>query len=287
MAVIGLAHTNPQLAMHLIDSTKWRIIVYADSPVVTSRYEKALQSKDKTRRTVLFLFGALHIAKVVPRASEFDTVVVVDDVQNLGMLRNHITQFRIEDIEDQGSGLHPKYLTPAQFALAMDLPGSIPSQLPVMTVVTHALSRKRPSVLEAMGKIPTPSTTPPSNLQAAVLRIQGLLTEEDVEIGVLLSVLAKHVFKLAPASTSKGISNHLKMVEAQEAWVETLLLADRISPAMSKCFSHLCENKDPGLRLREVAKIYDALEIVDDLLYLTTIFPPSPSWLDSMHNRTK
>lgn len=267
MAFVGFAVMTPVATMSILDTTRWRPVVYADTPKTLNRYHRFIQKPTKDdRKPVLFVFGAAYLPKVTRNADLFSSVFLFDDVPNLMAVKTNIPEFDIVDIEGQA----PKHLTPVELAEVVSRAGALPNKVPLLTKLTNTLGPRKPSVLESTSRLPKAEATTETS------GVQRLLTEvkqyDALPYAVVTDTYAKFVFRMIPRSAVTTAVTKRLPAEAKEPWAAALAIADSaVGLAMADAFRKLCD--EPAMNYREV--ITPVLKpYAGDFLYLTAIHPP-------------
>lgn len=263
---------TPVATMSILDTTRWRPVVYADTPKTLNRYHRFVQKPEKDeRKPVLFVFGASYLPKVTRNADLFSSVFLFDDVPNLMAVKANIPDFDVVDVE----GHLPKHLSPVELAEVVSRAGSLPNKIPLITKLTNTLGTRKPSVLESTSRLPkgaAPET-------ATTAGVQRLLTEvkhyEALPYAVVTDIYAKYIFRMIPRSAVTAAVTKKLPVQAKEPWAAALAIADSaVGAAMATAFRRLCDDSNGALSVRDALKEADLTAYAGDFLYLTTIHPP-------------
>jgi hypothetical protein len=296
MAFVGFAVTNPLAVMSMLDVGRWRSIVWADTPRTLGRYAKFINSpKQDQRKNVLFVFGATNLHKVLKDQESFFSILVFDDMQNLHQLRTNVHDFEIVDVAPQpNGGSLPKHLTPAEVALVVERSGVPAIQPLLLTQLTAALGKRRPSVLETTSRMPMPEAVPESGAQRLLLEMKHVLetTKEMtvVSFPIALDVFLRFLFRMIPRSNVTTTVTKKLPTEAKDIWQEALTFADSdIGLSMARAYQKLCKNKDVDYRIGHAVSDFGLKPYSGDFIYFTSILPPhrGADFLDELQKKEK
>jgi hypothetical protein len=275
MSISGFSVMNPISTMSMVDTARWRPVVYADTPRTIARFRQFLESKKPdSRKTVLFVFGSFYLQEVLKHKDKFNTMLVFDDVQNLGLLVKQVPGVQIVDIEkDKDGGFFPKYLTPADLMEIINQPTNYPSGSVLLTQVTRALSQRKPSVLETTSRLPVPEAVPESGSQRMLADLKQAIPQHD--FALVLDVYTKYLFRIVSRSyVTKEVTKKLP-TEAKDQWKQALDFADSdIGLEMAKAYHALCRSSDPDFRAGHAVNKFKLKAYSGDFLYFTSVLPP-------------
>lgn len=282
MAFVGFAVTNPLAVMSMLDVGRWRSIVWADTPRTLGRYTKFIQSAPKTdqRKNVLFVFGSNNLNKVLKDQERFFSILVFDDMQNLHQLRTSVHDFEIVDVALQpNGGTLPKHLTPAEVAAVVERSGVPTLQPSLLTALTSALGRRRPSVLEATSRMPMPEAVPESGSQRMLIDLRNVLEDstgkQTIAFPLVLDVFLRFLFRMIPRSNVTSSVTKKLPPEAKDQWQEALTFAESdIGLNMARAYQKLCQNKDVDYRIGHAVSDFGLKPYSGDFIYFTSILPP-------------
>lgn len=279
MSFIGFATINPVAAMSVLDSNKWRTVVYADTPRTKARYQNFLSGeKESKRKPILFLFGATSLYKVSKDIEQFHSVLVFDELQNLHYLSKAIDTFKIVDIEEDETGNYPKQLSPVELQEAVAEEGLLPKKIPLLNKITSSLGVRKPSVLESTSRMPTPEAVPESGAQKLLSEIKAVLeaTNSELPFQVVLDTYVKFLFRIVKRATVTSLVTKKLPKEAKELWQIALNLANSdVGLNMAKAFRSLCVANDPDYRVSHAVNKYGLKAYSGDFLYFNAVLPPN------------
>lgn len=276
MTISAFCVMNPVSTISMVDTARWRPVVYADTPRTLARFKQFIDSnKPDQRKTVLFLFGASYLNEALKHKDRFNSILVFDDLNNLHTLCKQVSGVQIVDI-DKKDGVYPKYLTPSELMDVINQPTSFPESA-ILTHVTKALGQRRPSVLETTSRLPVPEAIPESGSQRLLSEIKKELTD-DLPFAVVLDVYVKYLFRIVSrASVTKDVTKKLP-TEAKELWKKALDFADSpIGEQMAKAYHAMCRSNDPDYRVGYVVGKFGLKAYAGDFLYFTSVLPPHKS----------
>lgn len=277
MSLVGFAVMNPIVTMSMIDVSRWRPVVFADTPKSLNLYQRFVnEKKNDTRRAVLFLIGALNLGKVSKDRARFSSVLVFDDVQNLSAVEAQIKGFCIADITAEGEASFPRHLTPMELADLLEVEGSIPDPTPLLSKVTNALGRRRPSVLETTSRVPMGDGTVESGAQRLLNEVKNILDAEDkVPFSLLLDLYTKYLFRIVERTKITTMVTKKLPEAAKELWKQALTFADSdIGETMAKAYARLCRTSDADYRVGHAVNDFGLKPYSGDFLYFTAVLPP-------------
>lgn len=294
MAFIGFAVTNPLAVMSMLDVGRWRSVVWADTPRTLGRYLKFINApKHDQRKNVLFVFGSTNLSKVLKDQEKFFSILVFDDMQNLHQLRTNIHDFEIVDVAPQANGgTLPKHLTPAEVALVVERSGVPVIQSNLLTQLTSALGRRRPSVLEATSRMPMPEAVPESGAQRTLLDLKTRMEEEEsaIPFTIALDVFLRFLFRMIPRSNVTSAVTKKLPNGAKDTWQEALTFGESdIGLSMARAYQKLCKTKDVDYRIGHAVSEFGLKPYSGDFLYFTSILPPhrGADFLDELKKKEK
>ncbi len=263
----------------MIDTTRWRPVIYSETPRSAALYQSFIADKKSDgRRAVLFLIGAIGLQKVAKERARFATVFVFDDLQNLGALTEKMEDFKIEDIATDDNGMmYPKHLTPVELAEVLERQGSLPESIPLLTKVTNALGRRRPSVLETTSRIPLPEEVPESGAHRVLAEVKALMEASGSAISfpVVLDTYVKYLFRIVDrAKVTSAVTKKLPE-PAKELWQQALDFASsEIGLAFARAFRSLCVAVDADYRIGHAVKDHGIQPYSGDFVYFVSVLPP-------------
>jgi len=279
MAFVGFATMNPIAASAMLDNNRWRTVVYADTPRSKGRYELFLKGDKKDqRKAVLFLMGAANLHKVVKDAERFASVLIFDDLQNLHQLSTILKDFEVVDIDVEGGTHFPRHLTPAEMADVVSSSGAPPAEIPLLTKITSALGKRKPSVLESTSRMPLPEAVPESGAQRLLTEIKNVVESADSQLpfAVIIDVYTKFLFRMLPRNKVTSTVTKKLPEEAKDLWGTALDLANSdVGVRMALGFRALCRAEDPDYRVGHAVADYGLKPYSGDFLYFTSVLPPS------------
>lgn len=262
----------------MIDTSRWRPVVYADTPGSLTRYHQFLnEKKNDGRRVVLIVLGALNLTKIVKDKARYASVLVFDDVQNLSLLTEQIKGFSIADIRVEGESFYAYHLTPVELADLLDADGSIPDQTPnFLSKVTNALGRRRPSVLESTSRIPVGDGVVESGAQRILNELKNLVGDDEaMPFSVVLDFYTKYLFRIVDRNKVTTAVTKKLPAAAKELWKQALDFADSdVGETMAKAFARLCRNPDSDYRVGHAVNEYGLKPYSGDFTYFTAVLPP-------------
>jgi len=281
MAFAGFAVMSPLTVAAMLDSNRWRSIVYADTPRCKSRYDAFVkEAKKDDRHNALVVVGATNLHRVQKDAERFQSVLVFDTVQNLCKLEDAVPSFSVVDIEKKGDADLPRHLTPTELAEVVQRPGSVPAPTPLAVKLVATLGQRKPSVLEATSRMPSPSKIPPSGMRDLLSDVKDLLTADSPSFQEVLNTYVKYVFRLVPRNTvTQEITKKLPEA-AKPLWQNALDFAtSKVGTQIAVAFRSLCIASDPGYRLSHAVSKYGLKAYAGDMVYFTAIIPPAQSFV--------
>ena len=275
MSFASFAVMPPAATMSMIDNSRWRTVVYADTPKSLARYKEYITNpKSDGRKVVVFVFGVSALREVLKNQDKFNSVFVFDDLQNLSELRTQMN-VQIVDAEEKPTGVFPKYLTPQELAALADAPMEVPDNF-FLKKVTSALGNRRPSVLETTNRLPAPFEIEASGIQRVLSDIKLGLPED--AFSPLLNGYCKYLFGMVDRNFITQTITKKLPVEVKELWKKCLDYADsEVGSSMKKAYAKLCPSKDPDYRAGHAVVDFNLRPYSGDFLYLTAIFPPLES----------
>jgi hypothetical protein len=280
MAIAGFSVMNPISTMSMIDTTRWRPVIYADTPVSLAHYQRFVKEEKKGdgRKAVLFCFGAAHLQKVLKDRAKFSSVLVFDDLQNLHALATQLDSFSVVDVHrDENNCDFPKHLTPVDLMEVIERPGTLPDPFPLLSKITNALSRKRPSVLETTSRLPTPDGFMESGVHKLLSDLKALLPDDSkISFAVLLDVYVKFLFKIVDRNhVTTAVTKKLPAGHAKELWNQALEFAtSAIGETMAKAYYALCTSVDADYRVGHAVADHGLRSYSGDFVYFTSVLPP-------------
>ncbi len=276
MSLVGLVAMNPLAAMSMIDISRFRPIIYADTPACQAAYLRFTQEKrGDGRKAVLFLLGAANLPKVVKERDRFSSVLIFDTVQDLTVLGTHLKELTLADVDASGELSVPKHLTPGELADLLETEGSIPDPLPLLSKVTNALGRRRPSVLENTSRIPAPDLPESTGAQRMLNDLKDCLGDEDVSFSVVLDIYVKYLFRIVERSKVTTTVTKKLPAEAREIWSQALEFADSpIGNSFAVAYAKLCRSADADYKIANAVNDFDLKNYSGDFLYFTSLLPP-------------
>lgn len=281
-------------AMSMLDVGRWRLVVYADTPRTLGRYAKFLASPKDNRKTALFVLGASNLHRVLKDQERFYSILVFDDMQNLFQLRSKVEGFDIVDIDPQDGGLAlPKHLTPAEMAQVVERAGSPTLQPTLLTQLTNALGRSRPSVLETTSRMPMPEAVPESGAQRMLTDLKAVLdgAAASIPFTTVLDVYVRFLFRMVPRSTVTSQVTKKLPQEAKDIWDQALTFAaSETGIQMARAYRALChKQKDVDYRIGHAIADYGLKPYAGDFTYFTAILPPhrSADFLKDLDDKPK
>lgn len=276
MAVAGFAVMNPVATMAMVDTARWRPVVYADTPKTLSRYQSFLGSKSDQRKVVCFVFGATYLPDVLKNKDKIASYLVFDDLQNLHLLTAQLPGFDIVDIT-RDNGVFPKYLSPQELTVVLEAPTKLPDQNLLLKKVTDALGARKPSVLETTSRIPQAETIQESGAQRRLTEIKRRLTSGP-DFSVVLDYYVKYLFRIVDRNqVTQNVTKKLP-AELKDLWKEALDFADsEIGLTMAKAYASLCFAADPDYRVGHAVAKHSLKPYGGDFSYFTAVLPPHNS----------
>lgn len=264
---------NPIATMAMIDISRWRPVVYANTPRTLAKYKQFIDNKKPdNRKNVLFLFGAAYLNDVLQSKERFNSILVFDDLQNIDTLRNYLQSVQIVDIENQA---YPKYLSPSEVMEIVNKPTNFPNGNVLLSHVTKALGPRKPSVLETTSRLPVPEAIPESGAQRLLADLKRMIGSDEPSFTALLDVYVKYLFRIINRSqVTKDITKKLP-AHTKEMWKQALDFADSpIGESMAKAYRSLCRTSDPDLKASHVLSKFGIKAYGGDFLYFISVLPP-------------
>lgn len=262
---------NPIATMAMVDTARWRPVVYADTPKTLARFRAFIESKKpEPRKCVLFLFGASYLPDVIQHKDRLSSILLFDDLQNLHNVKKQLEGFDIVDVDDG----YPKHLSPSELMEVINKPQRFP-EVTLLSQVTKALGQRRPSVLETTNRLPSAEPITESGAQRMLADIKRMLVDDEPAFPVLLDVYVKYLFRIVTrAYVTKEITKKLP-AHVKEPWKQALDFADSdVGLAMAKAYHSMCRSSDPDLRASHAVATYSIKAYGGDFLYFTSVLPP-------------
>lgn len=276
MAISSFAVMNPTAAMSMIDTSRWRTVVYADTPKSLVRYKEFLdQKKTDARKVVCFVFGVTSLKEVLKNQDKFNSILIFDDLQNLSDLRTQLG-VQIADVKETDASAMPKHLTPQEMNTLVE--SSSPAlEISLLKKVLTTLGPRRPSVLETTSRIPAPLDVEESGSQRLLTEIKQTLPDPTF-FGVVATTYCKYLFRMIDRNTVTQTVTKKLPAEAKDFWKKALDYADSdIGLAMHSAFAKLCSQRDPDYRTGHAVAEFNLKLYSGDFLYFTMIIPPFDS----------
>jgi hypothetical protein len=273
MSFLGLATTSPIVAMSLVDTSRYQVVVWCDTPKTLSFYERWLR-RTSTKKAVLFIFGASNLSKVIPNKHRFSTIVVSDDAQNLRIMQEK-SNLRICDLQVKNGIDHPKVLTATEFMDMVSVDG-IPEDLLVQEV-TNAFKRTA-SVLETTSRLPKPvAPISESALQKNLLQVTKAVGGDTAFI---TQGFARYLLRLSTRNELTQTVTKKLPAHVRDHWEHIVDIAkSQVGDKIATVFHTLCCAKDQDLRVGHLVAKYGLQSYSGDVLFFTAILPPSPSYV--------
>ena len=284
MALIGFAYSNPITLMSVLDSSKWRVVMFMDTPRTLERYTKFIRSPaSKDEKVVLFVAGAVALYRVKEDMARFHSVCVFDDVPNLHLLQKEISSFELVDVEMTEDGLYThKPWTPGSISEKISKDSVELHDFSFLQKLQNSLGKRRPSVLESTSKMPAPEADEFSGVMAQLAQIKAYLDVDEsgkLSFAAVLDVYAKYIFRIIPRSavTSKVTKKLPK--DLREIWTAlTDFAKSDIGVRFAKAFQEISKSKDPDYRSGFALRQYGIRQYSGDFVYLSSVLPPSDSF---------
>ena len=280
MNIVGLATTSPMVALSMIDASKWRSLVYAETDACRSRWTKAFNAKPDGRRTVCVLLGASYLPRVLERSSSLNAVLVFDDVQNLSTLAGQLPGFEIADIEkdSSGAGAMPLVLSGSDLAQLLDQQLDV-GEPSLLTQLTSALGKRKSSALENTNRMPVTEAVEISSAQKALSVIQTQVEGSKVSFSVVLDLYVKYMFNMVDRSVVTAQVTKQLPDSVKELWHQLLEFASSFTgEMMADAFVKLCESTDPDYRIGHAVAEFGLKPFSGDFAYFTALIPPAPNY---------
>lgn len=276
--IAGFAFSNPMAVMTMVDTSRWRPVVYAMTPETTRRYKDwKASSKTDGRKNVLFLFGVTALRDVYQDHPLFSTICIFDELQNLTEASGQISGMSVVDIIDVGGIPHPKHLTPQDVADVLSRPGSLPENL-LLKRIQSSLGVRRPSVLETTNRVPGPLDISESGVQKVFLSLKEAV-DHDL-FNVALNTYCKFLFRIVDRNTVTQTVTKKLPSEVKETWKSLLDYAESgIGLSMARAYRDLSSSNDPDFRHGHAVAKHDLRNYAGDFMYFTSVLPPSGNWV--------
>lgn len=279
MSLLGFGVMAPTSTVALVDTSRWRPVIYADTPRSIGAYHKFLNEAKRgdNRKAILFLLGISNLQKVAKERGRFASILLFDDLQNLHNLREQLDGFEIVDIvsaKDTPGVMLPRHLTPGELADLLTKAGSLPESMPLLSKITNALGKRRPSVLETTSRMPMPEAVPHSGAQRLLSEVKARLTDESPPFSVVLDTYVKYLFRIIDRNKVTAVTKKIKE-PAKEPWGAALDFASSdIGLTMARAFHRLCRTGDPDYRIGHAVTEFGLKPYSGDFVYFTAIMAP-------------
>jgi hypothetical protein len=232
---------------------------------------------EEGRKVVLFLLGAVNLGKVAKEFNRFSSVLVFDDLQNLHTLKAQLNSFEVVDIEMEHGISVPRHLTPAEMTEVVNRPDMPASPFPLITKLTNALGKRRPSVLESTSRMPMPEAIPESGAQRMLTEIKLILdlTHSPLPFAVVLDTYIRFLFRIVPRSKVTSMVTKKLPDDAKDLWGTALDLANsEVGVNMARAYRSLCASDDVDYRVGHAVSKFGLKPYSGDFVYFTSVLPP-------------
>ncbi len=279
MAFIGFGASNPVSLASVLDTSRWRLVMYMDTPRTIARFHEAVSEprrKKETRKMVLLVGGATCLHRIHNDLDAFASILVFDSVENLHVLKEDMPEFEIVDSVLEGGHYVSRHLNPGQVAEMVAKPGK-PENLSMLQRVVNTLGKRKPSVLETTSRMPVPSEVLHSGMQVQLSEMKKRLDDQEgLEFSVVLDTYCRYLFRIIPRSKVTSLVTKKLPKELKEVWDNVLQFAKSdIGLRMAKTFEAVSASKDPRFRGSYVLAKYGISQYAGDYMYFTAVHPPS------------
>lgn len=282
MAFIGLVTTNPIFGSAILDRSKWRSVIYADTPKCMDQYARWKSSKKDSRKVIVHLIGASNLSKVLKDESMFHSIIVYDDLETMSILSDIVGGLNIADVEEGPMGPVPFNLSQAALLNELKEPGGFPDTTPFLSKVRASFGNRKPSVLESSSNMPTPEESVNSGVQRMMTGIKEELeiAESSLPFAVVVDCYSKFIFGMVTRGhVTATVTKKLPKGVAKELWQSAMDMAtSQIGLRMKDAYKSLCVSQDPDYRANHAVTKFDLKPYSGDFIYLISILPPSSHW---------